>query len=46
MATKKLSDSQKIAAIIEVLKDNGLSLPASLDPPKAKEKAGEEAKEE
>lgn len=30
---KKLSDSERIDAIVAVLKANGLSLPASLDPP-------------
>jgi hypothetical protein len=37
MAAKKLTDSEKIAAIIAVLKANGISLPASLDPPAKKE---------
>ena len=36
-AKKKLTDSERIDAIIAVLKANGLSLPASLDPPARKE---------
>lgn len=41
MSSKKLSDAERIDAIIAVLKANGLSLPESLDPPAKKEKDGE-----
>ena len=34
---KKLTDAERIDAIIAVLKANGISLPASLDPPKKDE---------
>ncbi len=40
--SKKLTDAERIDAIIAVLKANGLSLPASLDPPKRAEKADED----
>lgn len=31
---KKLTDAEKIAEIVKVLKANGFTLPPSLDPPK------------
>jgi hypothetical protein len=41
MATKQLTDAQKIEAILDVLEDNGMTLPSKLR--KAKPEADEDA---